>query len=229
MVTAATGIITTFAGNGTPGFSGDGGPATLASLDEPNDIVVDWAGNVYIQDSNNDRIRMVEAATGNITTVVGNGTMGFSGDGGLPLLASINYPTGMAFGPGNNLYFADWGNSRVRVVTNLVPIATPTPTVEPQCQGDMKVSKNRYHLGKDTSPIVIRVEVCLPSKYVLAIFNTAGEMVRLLRNEQNSPPIMENIEWDGKNQTGEKVASGIYQIRFVTSFMNIKARVIVIR
>jgi trimeric autotransporter adhesin len=227
VVDLTTGIITTFAGNGTSGFSGDGGPATLASLVQPSGIGIDSVGNVYIADFSYQVIRMVTAATGIITTIAGNGTQGFSGDGGPALSALMDHPYGMIFGPGNNLYFADGDNFRVRYITGLVTVLTPTPTVEPKCQGSMKVSKNRFQINKDNGPLIIGVDVCLPSKYVLAIYNTAGEMVRQLRNDQNSPPIAENVEWDGKNQTGEKVASGIYQIRFVTSFTKINAKVIV--
>jgi DNA-binding beta-propeller fold protein YncE len=72
-VTAATGVITTMAGNGTQGFSGDGGPATQAQLNRPYGVAVDGAGNIYIADKNNNRVRMVSASTSNISTVAGNG------------------------------------------------------------------------------------------------------------------------------------------------------------
>src|SRR5207237_8731301 len=81
-VDAATGNIQTVAGNGTFGFSGDGGPATNATFFHPSDVSVDSSGNIFIADSGNQRIRKVVAATGNIQTVAGNGTFGFSGDGG---------------------------------------------------------------------------------------------------------------------------------------------------
>jgi hypothetical protein len=83
-LSAATGIITTVAGNGVKGFSGDGGPAAGAQLDGPSGLAVDIAGNIYIADGTRDghmRIRKVAAATGIITTVAGNGSQGYSGDG----------------------------------------------------------------------------------------------------------------------------------------------------
>src|ERR1700680_1358800 len=91
---AQNGIITTIAGNGTQGFSGDGGPATSASLWDTSGVTVDASGNLFIVDFNNYRIRKV-AASGIITTVAGNGTRGFSGDGGPATSASI-YPFGVA-------------------------------------------------------------------------------------------------------------------------------------
>src|SRR5207244_323808 len=95
-VTAATGVITTVAGNGTYGFAGDGGAATAAWLTYPTGIAVDGAGKLYISDSINYRIRKVTAATGVITTVAGNGTFGFGGDGGSATAAQMKYPRGLA-------------------------------------------------------------------------------------------------------------------------------------
>ncbi|MFL6450656.1 MAG: Ig-like domain repeat protein [Bryobacteraceae bacterium] len=113
-VSATTGVITTVAGNGGSGFSGDGGPATTASLYEPSSVTVDRSGNVYIVDSN--RIRKVSANTGLITTVAGNGSSGFSGDGGPAASASLDFPYGMAVGGSGNLYIADYHNQRIREV-----------------------------------------------------------------------------------------------------------------
>jgi sugar lactone lactonase YvrE len=116
-VDAATGIITTFAGNGTYGFSGDGGPATSASLAYPEGMVFDSSGNLLIVDSGNSRVRRVDAATGIITTVVGSGTFGFSGDGGPATSAELSDPFGIALDSAGNLYIADTASNRIRVVT----------------------------------------------------------------------------------------------------------------
>jgi sugar lactone lactonase YvrE len=100
------GIITTFAGEGGYGFSGDGGPATAAKLSTTNGLAVDAAGNVYIADSDNARIRRVDL-NGIITTIVGTGQAGFSGDGGPMAKAQLSSPKGMAFDAAGNLYFID--------------------------------------------------------------------------------------------------------------------------
>jgi sugar lactone lactonase YvrE len=123
-VTASTGIITTVAGNGTAGYSGDGGAATSAELDTPFGVAVDASGNLYIVDVNNDRIRKVTASTGIITTVAGNGTWGYSGDGGTATSAELFSPFGVAVDASGNLYIADSGNNRIRKVTASTGIIT---------------------------------------------------------------------------------------------------------
>jgi len=115
------GIITTVAGSGNTGFnnggySGDGGPATSAQLNNPFGIVVDSVGNLYIADTNNDRIRKVDI-NGIITTVAGSGNSGgYSGDGGLATSAQIDYAIGVAVDAVGNLYIADSNDNRVRKV-----------------------------------------------------------------------------------------------------------------
>ena len=120
-IAAATGIITTIAGTGTLGYSGDGGPATAAEFWEPLGIAVDTQGNVYIGDSGNNRIRKITASTGIITSIAGSGysggiTGGFSGDGGLATSAALNAPAGIAVDATGNIFFVD-GQSRVRKIT----------------------------------------------------------------------------------------------------------------
>jgi sugar lactone lactonase YvrE len=110
------GIITTVAGNGGIGFSGDGGPATLASFDSSQAIAVDAVGNLYIADTQNNRIRKV-AIDGTITTIAGNGTYGLAGDGGPATSASLGYPQGVAVDSMGNVFIADTNNQRVRKVT----------------------------------------------------------------------------------------------------------------
>jgi sugar lactone lactonase YvrE len=117
------GTLTVVAGNGTAGYAGDSGPATAAQLNFPSDVAVDAAGNLYIADSLNHRIRKVDAA-GNITTVAGNGTAGFSGDNGPAAAAVLNSPYGLAIDSGGNLYIADSSNNRIRRVSPAGTIAT---------------------------------------------------------------------------------------------------------
>jgi uncharacterized protein (TIGR03437 family) len=115
-VTASTGLITTIAGTGTAGFSGDDGTATAAQLNGPNNVSVDSNGNLYICDATNARIRKITAATGVISTIVGTGGFGFGGDGGLATAAQINGPVGAIVDSAGNLYFSDRANHRVRRV-----------------------------------------------------------------------------------------------------------------
>ena len=110
------GVISTVAGNGVEGFSGDGGPAVQAQLDEPFGVAADRAGNIYIADRRNHRIRKVDAA-GVISTLAGTGVEGFSGDGGPAVQARLDYPHGVAADQADNIYIADWGNDRIRRLT----------------------------------------------------------------------------------------------------------------
>ena len=135
MVTAKTGIVTTFAGSGAcpasapflnvlvcqSGFSGDGGPAKNATLNHAAAVALDADGNLYIADTINHRIRRVDASTGLIYTIAGNGVSGFSGDGGPALAAEITFPTGIAVDSSGKVYFADESNNRIRVLTPVMP------------------------------------------------------------------------------------------------------------
>jgi len=113
---ATNGTLTLVAGNSRAGFSGDGGPAVNAQLSSPEGLVVDGAGNVYIADVMNHRIRKV-AADGTITTIAGSGfTRGFAGDGGPAVKAVLNYPYGIARDSSGNLFIADLGNNRIRMI-----------------------------------------------------------------------------------------------------------------
>ena len=111
-----SGIINTFAGNGVSNFSGDGGLAQQAALDYPADVKVDSGGNLYIADAMNHRVRKVTPA-GIITIIAGNGTPGFSGDGGLAINAQLNTPVSVAVDISGNVYIVDSLNFRVRRVT----------------------------------------------------------------------------------------------------------------
>jgi hypothetical protein len=115
-VTVSTGIISTVAGNGTLGYSGDGGPAINAELDDPGSVTVDAAGNIYIADNNNNRIRVVNAASGTITTLAGNGTAGYTGDGGPATSAEFSGSGDIALDSAGNAYIADASNNVIRKV-----------------------------------------------------------------------------------------------------------------
>ena len=131
----STGTITTVAGTGVPGFSGDGGPATAARLHHPNNVAVDSAGNVYISDDYSQRIRKVDS-TGTITTVAGTGYNSFSGDGGPAVEAYLQGPRGVAVDGSGNLYIADSANDRIRKVDSTGTITTIAGTGERGFSGD---------------------------------------------------------------------------------------------
>ena len=115
-VTAATGIISTVAGNGVEGYAGDGGPATAAQLDFPTGVAVDSSGHLYITDSKSNHLRVVNLSTGTISTAAGNGTAGYAGDGGPATAATLNFPTGVAVDSSGNVAVADTNNNRVRKI-----------------------------------------------------------------------------------------------------------------
>ncbi len=113
---AASGVLTALAGTGTAGFGGDNGPATAAMLSNPTAVAVDGAGNLYIADTGNSRIRMVSAA-GIITTFAGNGTAGYSGDNGPAASAEFDGLADLAVAPSGDLYVADFNNQAVRKIS----------------------------------------------------------------------------------------------------------------
>ncbi len=119
-VDAITGIISTVAGNGSAGYSGDSSAALSAQLNMPYAVALDKNNNLYIIDNINNVIRKVINASGIIITIAGNGTSGYSGDDLPATLAQLNLPSGIAFDPAGNLYIADAGNNRVREVNNIV-------------------------------------------------------------------------------------------------------------
>jgi hypothetical protein len=112
---STTGIITTIAGNGTKGYSGDGGLAANAELYYPDGIAVDDSGSIYIADSYNNRIRKINS-TGIISTVIGDGTKGYSGDGGPATVAELNQTSDVFVDASSNIYIADYANNRIRKV-----------------------------------------------------------------------------------------------------------------
>lgn len=137
-VDASSGIISTCAGNGEAGYSGDGGPATNARLNQPYGIVLDRAGNICIADRLNHCVRRVDAETGIITSLAGDGSSGFGGDGGPAARARMVEPNGLALDPAERrLFIADVADNRVRVVDLAAgTIATFAGTGEAAHSGD---------------------------------------------------------------------------------------------
>lgn len=134
------GVITTLAGNGARGFSGDGGSPGQASLDAPTALVMDPAGDLYIADSGNNRVRMISISDGNIQTLAGNSADAFTGDGGPANQASLYGPYALLFDAEANLFVADMFHNRVRRISGqAITLAFPTirvsKTSQPQTQG----------------------------------------------------------------------------------------------
>ena len=130
-VNISDGNISTVAGDGTLGYSGDGGPATSAEFKLDGNIVVDSAGNLYITDSGNNVIRSVSASSGLTSTIAGDGVAGYAGDGGPAVNAELNQPEGIGLDAGGNLYIADFGNNRVRVVGSIASASAVTVSLSP--------------------------------------------------------------------------------------------------
>lgn len=142
----SAGIITTIAGTGTAGYSGDGGPASSAQM-SPTDICIDSCGSIYISDSR-ERCRKINAL-GIITTIAGTGARGFTGDGGPATAATLSYPNGIALDAAGNIYFSDYDNYRVRKIQSM---QLPRITVPfPLCVGATAVISDAAPGGTWTS------------------------------------------------------------------------------
>ena len=155
----AQGIISTVAGNGSDGFSGDGGPAMGAELYNPSDVVLDVSGNLFIADSGNHRIRKVDHQE-TITTVAGNGSFGFSGDGGPAVQAELFYPGRLAVDVLGNLFIVEVLNRRIRKVFGVAASVQPRAgdlTGDDQVNADDVQLTLRIYLGLQT-PTLIQIK-----------------------------------------------------------------------
>jgi uncharacterized protein (TIGR03437 family) len=153
VVTASSGIITTLAGNGTYGFSGDDGVANQAEVSDVHGIVVDSSGNVYISDTGNSRIRKIDTS-GNITTIAGNGTSGYAGDGSSAINAELGRPGALAIDSSGNIYVPDYANSVVRKISSSGNISTIAGTGNFGLSGDGG-SATQANLG---APVAVAVD-----------------------------------------------------------------------
>jgi sugar lactone lactonase YvrE len=158
-VDGSTNVITTFAGNGNVGYTGDGGAATQATLNFPVGVATDTAGNVYIADAGNNVVRFVNATTNIITTVAGNGNPGYAGDGGPAIRATLNYPAALAVDSAGNLYIADTDNAVIRKVDTKNTINTI-------------IGDHAYGFGGDGGPAL---QATLTNPFGLAV-DSAGDV-----------------------------------------------------
>ena len=151
------GVISTAAGNGTKGYSGDSGIATNASLAYPYGIALDYWGNIYISEHGNNVIRKVNSY-GVISTVVGNGTKGYMGDGGIATIATLNGTEGVSVDAAGNIYIADAGNNRIRKVTNVntVPVTLSSFKVT----ANNKTIKTTWHTSTEINTANFIIQHC---------------------------------------------------------------------
>jgi hypothetical protein len=200
------GIISTIAGNGIQGYSGDGSSATLAQLNFPFGLVFDGAGNLYIGDALNNRIRKVNTS-GIISTIVGNGTAGYSGNGGVATAAELHEPYCITFDAIGNLYIADDANSSIRKVSNIA------------ANNISHVTDIRYQILVFPNPAkdVINVEMKGDNEKVqeleeITIYNVSGEA------------IIQNLKFNAQNQVQvdiNKLPSGVYTLQIQNSYIKI--------
>jgi len=187
-----SGIITTVAGNGTEGYSGDGGPADQAKLYNPFRVTVDRSGNLYIADTFNHSIRKVDT-NGIITTVTGDGTYGYSGDGGPADQAKLCYPDGVAVGGSGNLYIAGHNNNRIRKVGYSSAFAGTmtagdTPFAEANGLGHIMSSTGRHKQTIDLDTGTVLYEFGYnDNNNLLSITDRFGNQITIDRNSSGVP------------------------------------------
>lgn len=163
---------------GKRGFSGDGGDALLARLGSPMGIAVDRVGNIYFSDTANHRVRRIDIRTGEINTVAGTGKKGFYNDGGNAEMATLNAPTGLAFDSLGNLYIADTGNQRVRMLTPNGYLYTVA--------GDGRKGYNGNGLRPKASSLKNPTGVAISPKGELYISDTGNHVIRKISRQDGS-------------------------------------------
>jgi sugar lactone lactonase YvrE len=188
-IDARTGVITTIAGTGRMGFSGDGGPATQADMTHPFGLAYDRQGNLFVFDTEVHRIRRIDAATGVITTVIGNGERGFSGDGGPATQAMMYRPHNGVFAPGGDLIFGDSFNQRIRrwnprtgIITTIAgigtegssPYGTPADSARFSYFGAMVIDRNGDLIWTSLDNRILKLEMATRRVRVIAGTGEAG-------------------------------------------------------
>jgi len=182
------GIISTIAGNGTPGYSGDNGAATNASLNQPISVAVDSVGNLFIADPLNHRIREVNT-NGIITTMAGNGVMSYSGDGGAATNASLSDPDGVSVDGSGNLFFADVENNRIRKVANTQRPSLVLNSVTAGDAGQYQVVVTSLG-GSVTSSVVNLIVASSPLVYQIAHSSNGGALLNFVAQPNTTNEVL---------------------------------------
>ena len=187
----SAGVISTIAGNGTVGFSGDGGLATNAQINYAGGIGFDSYGNIYIADAYNYRIREVELATGKIYTIAGNGTPGYYGDNGPATAAELNNPADVVVDNHNDIYIADWHNSVLRKVEALT-----SPT---KLECIISQSNISFYPNPTNGIIQMGWQNFTPCAADLQIFDLMGRVVRrekieIVRSDGNAEVDLSSLD-----------------------------------
>ncbi len=178
-IVLSTGAVSTVAGNGIAGFLGDRGPATSAELREPYGVRLDAAGNLYIADFGNNRIRFVNASGGAISTLAGNGIAGYGGDGLSALGASLNGPSSVALDSQNNLYIADSANNVIRRVTMTpgpIKASSVSLTFGSQMVNTLSAAQQVTFLNSGSNPISVS-SISLSSRDFTIQQSDCGQML----------------------------------------------------
>ncbi|MDY7394672.1 T9SS type A sorting domain-containing protein [Aureibaculum sp. 2210JD6-5] len=192
-VNLSTGVISTIAGTGETGFVGEGTDATKAQLANPLGLAIDNAGDLFVVDRGNNMVRKINLSNGTISTVVGTGEAGYSGDGELAKNAQLANPTGLAFNNAGELFVVDRGNNRIRKISGLANADTEDASAETS----IKVYPNP---STDKINIELKDNVQLKS---VAMFNANGGQVKVQMND--------------KTLNVAKLPRGIYVLRIATS------------
>jgi sugar lactone lactonase YvrE len=169
------GTISTFAGTGVAGYSGDGGPSTSAQVNRPMGLGIDAAGNIYIADFNNNRFRRVNA-NGIISTFAGTGTAGSAGDGGSPTSAQLSSPYGINFDNIGTAYIDDPGNNKIRKVTCVQPTVTTSSSRTLICAGETATlgvsGGDLYSWSNGATTATIQITPSVTTSYTVTITNS---------------------------------------------------------
>jgi sugar lactone lactonase YvrE len=202
------GIITTVAGTGVSGYSGDGGLATNAKISRPVGLAVDAGGNIYISEGGNNIVRKV-SSSGIISTIAGTGTAGFMGDGGNALDAQLSAPTGVAIGTAGNLYISDFGNNRIRSLSNVVSIVSQNAAERQQPSINIYPKPNSGNFN-------IHVSTMVNERVTITITDILGRAISWGEVESNKPT---TIRTDAPN--------GMYIVKANTEGWSISAKVLI--